>query len=120
MRNLEQTKNDLHSIFQTSRHSFHYRILLEHEVTDDMIEEKSLIARIRGEHGYLRGRRGELANNIVISDISVSHEAITEHRDHAGFTAIGHTSYRGRIPLPTAVSEVAADFSHTQAAELQH
>ena len=38
-----------------------------------MIEEKSLIARIRGEHGYLRGRRGELANNIVISDISVSH-----------------------------------------------
>ena len=47
-------------------------------LTDDMIEEKSLIARIRGEHGYLRGRRGELANNIVISDISVSHTPSSE------------------------------------------
>ena len=40
-------------------------------MTDDILKKKSLVARIRGEHGYLRGRRGELADNIVISDISV-------------------------------------------------
>ena len=45
-------------------------------MTDDMIEEKSLIPRIRGEHGYLKGRRGELANSIVISDISVQQTSI--------------------------------------------
>ena len=44
-----------------------------------MIEEKSLIARIMGEHGYLRGRRGELANSIVISDISVSQYLTMKH-----------------------------------------
>ena len=43
-----------------------------------MIKKKSLIARIKEKHGYLRGRRGELANNIVISDISVSQNATSE------------------------------------------
>lgn len=38
---------------------------------DDRLKMKSLIAGIKREHGYLRDRRGEFDNNIVISDISV-------------------------------------------------
>ena len=50
----------------------------------------------------------------------LGHGANVKHRDHAGWTAIDHASYRGYIPLAKTLFEAAADLSHTQATELQH
>lgn len=61
-----------------------------------------------------------LAGFISIVQILLEHGANIEHRDHAGWTAIDHASYRGHIPLAKALSKAAADLSHKQAAELQH
>ncbi len=61
-----------------------------------------------------------LACFTTIAEILLRHGANVEHRDHAGWTAIDHASYRGYIPLAKALSEAAPDLSHKQAAELQH
>lgn len=61
-----------------------------------------------------------LAGFTTTAELLLEHGANVEHRDHAGWTAIDHASYRGHIPLAKALSEAAADLSHKQAAELQH
>lgn len=61
-----------------------------------------------------------LAGFTTITEILLRHGANIEHRDHAGWTAIDHASYRGHIQLAKALSIAAADLSHKQAAELQH
>lgn len=60
-----------------------------------------------------------LAGFTSIVELLLEHGANIEHRDHAGWTAIDHASYRGHIPLAKALSKAAADLSHKQAAELQ-
>ena len=61
-----------------------------------------------------------LAGFTTIAEILLEHGANIEHRDHAGWTAIDHASYRGHISLAKALSKATADLSHKQAAELQH
>lgn len=61
-----------------------------------------------------------LAGFTTIAETLLKHGANIEHRDHAGWTAIDHASYRGHIPLAKLLSKAAADLSYKQAAELQH
>lgn len=57
----------------------------------------------------------------TIAEVLLEHGANVEHRDHAGWTAIDHASYRGHIPLAKTLSKAAAaDLSYKQAAKLQH
>ena len=56
----------------------------------------------------------------TIVEFLLKHGANIEHRDHAGWTAIDHASYRGHIPLAKLLSKAAADLSSKQVAELQH
>ena len=60
-----------------------------------------------------------LAGFTTIAERLLEHRANVEHRDHAGWTAIHHASYRGHIPLAKALFEAAAPgLSHKQAAVL--
>lgn len=61
-----------------------------------------------------------LAGFTTIAQDLLGHGANIEHRDHAGWTAIDHASYRGHIPLAKVLSKAATELSHKQAAELQH
>ena len=59
-----------------------------------------------------------LAGFTTIAESLLEHGANIEHRDHAGWTAIDHASYRGHIPLAKLLSKAAANLSYKQAAEL--
>ena len=61
-----------------------------------------------------------LAGLTTIAEILLEHGANIEHRDHAGWTAIDHASYRGHVLLAKTLSKAAAGLSYRQAARLQH
>ena len=60
-----------------------------------------------------------LAGFTTIAELLLENGANIEHRDHAGWTAIDHASYRGHILLAKSLSRVGANLSHKQAQELQ-
>ena len=61
-----------------------------------------------------------LAGFTSVTNMLLEHGANVEHRDHAGWTAIDHASYRGHISLAKALRNGAADWSQKQGAMLQH
>lgn len=85
-----------------------------------VLRQKIILDRPETTKGWTPFMVASLLGFANISETLLEHGADIEHRDHAGWTAIDHASYRGHISLAKALSKIAANLSLKQAAALRH